>query len=277
MKLRVPQFYVHLVLMAMVTFGTCFLYQSTIGKEREGWHKGLPKQYNSIWLVHDDNRPKPPYVKTGKKVTDAPSDAIVLFDGTDLSNWVGKWNVKDGYMEVNHTGGIRTKGEFGDCQLHLEYRSPTPVQRKSQARGNSGIMLMKRYEIQVLDNYENESYADGYMGAVYGQHPPMVNACKPPGEWQTYDIIFRRPRFDENKKLVEPARVTVMINGVVVQHNAEIYGRVTYRGLAKYQWHDDEEPIVLQDHGDRQNPRFRNIWIRKLDLSHEALDNRPKK
>lgn len=275
MRARPSTLGLHFTLATLAILGGLSLHElGVLAKERDNWHEGLPRQYHSIWLVHDDNRPKPPRVMPGETPMDAPSDAIILFDGKDLSNWNGKWNVENGYMEVNHTGSITTKGEFGDCQLHLEYRSPTPVQKKSQARGNSGILFMKRYEVQVLDNHDNETYADGYIGSVYGQHPPMVNACKKPGEWQTYDIIFRRPRFNEKKELVEPARITVFLNGVLVQHNAEVYGKVRWRGLAKYEYHDDAEPIQLQDHGDRQNPRFRNIWIRKLDLSHEALDNR---
>jgi hypothetical protein len=241
----------------------------------------LPQQYNSIWKVHDINRPKPPNVTPGADAGVPPSDAIVLFDGKDLSKWQSakrgggeaEWKVENGYMEANHTGNIKTKEEFGDCQLHLEYRAPTPPAKVSQHRGNSGIILMGRYEVQVLDSYDNPTYSDGYIGAVYGQHPPLVNGCRKPGEWQTYDLIFRAPRFD-GKELKEPGRVTVLLNGIVVQHNAEIYGGVAWRKLAKYTPHGPKGSLLLQDHGDRQAVRFRNIWIRNLDLSWEAIDNR---
>ncbi len=242
-------------------------------KERPDWHKGLPQQYKSKWLVHDDNRPKPATVTPGATSLDAPSDAIVLFDGKDLSKWQkergggpAEWKVENGAMVVNDTGSIKTVDKFGDCQLHLEWMSPSPPQKNSQGRGNSGIILMERYEVQVLDNYDNETYADGYVGSVYGQHPAMANASRKPGEWQTYDVIFRAPRFADGK-LVEPARVTAIINGILVQHNAEVYGSVVWRNLAKYAPHDAAAPLLLQDHGDKQAMRFRNIWIRRPDLS----------
>jgi hypothetical protein len=236
--------------------------------------------------VHDIDRPKPRVVTPGAKPGDPPSDAIVLFDGKDLSKWVAqekgqaapaKWKVENGYMEINGTGSISSKEEFGDCQVHLEYMAPTPVKGKSQVRGNSGVIIMGRYEIQLLDNFDNETYAEGYIGAVYGQHPPLVNAARKPGEWQAYDIIFRRPRYKDGA-VVERGRVTVLLNGVLVQHNAEIYGPVAYRQLASYPKEKAGEepakgPLVLQDHGDKQTPRFRNIWVRKLDLSPEAIDN----
>ncbi len=237
------------------------------------WHKGLPRQHNSKWLVHDLRRPKPEAVTPGRTPQDAPSDAIVLFDGRDLSQWKSQqgdgpatWKVENGYMEVNDTGSIITREDFGDCQLHLEYMAPTPPQKNDQARGNSGIIFMGRYEIQVLDNYESPTYSDGYIGSVYGQHPPMVNAGRKPGEWQTYDIVFRAPRFKDGD-VAEPGRVTVILNGVVVQHNAQVYGGVAWRQLATYSPHAPAAPLLLQDHGDKQAVRFRNIWIRRLDLS----------
>ncbi len=254
------------------------------GDKHAAWHKGLPKQYHSKWFVHDLNRPKPTKVAPAAKPCDAPADAIVLFDGTDLSKWMkrngadAEWTVKDGYAELNHTRSIMTRQKFGDCQLHLEFRTPTPPGKKDQHRGNSGIIFMNRYEMQVLDNHDNPTYADGYVGAVYGQHPPLANACRAPGEWQTYDIIFRRPRLEldgKDVKVIEPGRFTAFLNGVLVQHNAEIYGPVRWRDRAKYQGRDvvDEKgkPIVadhlqIQDHGDRQKMRFRNIWIRPLDF-----------
>ncbi|MCZ6792915.1 MAG: DUF1080 domain-containing protein [Planctomycetota bacterium] len=252
-----------------------------IAQEGPDWNKDLPQQHNSVWKVHDINRPKPRKVEPGARPGAPPADAIVLFDGKDLSRWTAagkqpkpaRWRVENGYMEVNDTGSIRTKEEFGDCQLHLEYMAPTPPKKVSQGRGNSGIIFMSRYEVQVLDNHDNPTYSDGYIGAVYGQHPPLVNAGRKPGEWQTYDIVFRRPRFKDGE-VVEPGRFTVFLNGVLLQHNAEIYGEVAWRELARYRPHGPTGPIVLQDHGDQQTPRFRNIWLRKLDLSPEAIDNR---
>ncbi len=256
----------------LLSAGSYIVFRSAEAKERPDWHNGLPQQYKSKWFVHDDNRPKPPAVTPGPTSQDAPSDAVVLFDGKDLSKWQREkggpagWKVENGAMEVNNTGSIKTVENFGDCQLHLEWMSPTPTQQSSQGRGNSGIILMERYEIQVLDNYDNETYADGYVGSVYGQHPAMANASRKPGEWQTYDVVFRAPRFADGK-LVEPARVTALVNGILVQHNAEVFGRVAWRHLAKYTPHDAEAPLFLQDHGDKQAVRFRNIWIRRLDLS----------
>lgn len=250
------------------------------------WHDGLPTQHQSIWLKHDMQRPKPRKVDPGPTAASPPSDAIVLFDGTDLSQWENVepdgrlWDIRDGAMELNGQGSLRTKATFGDCQLHLEYRAPTPVQDGGQARGNSGIFFFVApgkgagYEVQVLDNFGNETYADGYIGAVFGDHPPMVNAARRPGEWQTYDIVFRAPRWTGDT-LTEPGRFTIFLNGVVVQHAAPIHGEAAWRELSSYGGPRSEGHIVLQDHRDGQQPRFRNIWIRRLDLSHDALDDRP--
>ena len=274
----------HPLVVAAVTLAVAVAIHALLGmagaQEGPDWKEGLPRQHKSIWLVHDPDRPKPPPVEPGLHRDAPPSDAIVLFDGTDISSWErhrreggdAEWKVESGYMEVNDTGSIRTRESFRDCQLHLEYMAPTPPREKSQARGNSGIIFMGLFEVQVLDNRDNATYADGYIGAVYGQHPPIVNAGRKPGEWQTYDIVFRAPRF-EGDDLVEPARLTVFLNGVVVQHNAEVYGEVAWRRLAQYGRPREEGPLVLQDHGDKQSVRFRNVWLRKLDLSPEALDN----
>ena len=220
------------------------------------------------WAVHDPNRPLPDVV-TPAAHEKPPSDAIVLFDGKDLSQWLSvkdggpaKWNVREDCMEiVKETGDIRTKRAFGDCQLHIEWASPAKIAGESQDRGNSGVYLMSKYEIQVLDTYSNVSYADGLAAAVYGQSPPMVNASLPPGQWQTYDIIFRRPVF-KGKRVVRPATVTVFHNGVLVQDNFEIEGATVWKQRAKYQPHPDKLPILLQDHG--SPVRYRNIWIREL-------------
>jgi hypothetical protein len=197
-----------------------------------------------------------------------PSDAIVLFDGKDLSQWKGensgpaKWEVQDGVATVNGTGSISTKQEFGDCQLHVEWATPEKVEGEGQGRGNSGIILQGRYELQVLDSYINKTYYDGQAGAIYKQYAPLVNACRKPGEWQTYDIIFHAPRFDADGKLEKPGTVTVLQNGVLVQDNVEIKGNTGPAGAPKYRAHPLKQSLVLQDH---HNPvRFRNIWIREL-------------
>ncbi|MCX7016247.1 MAG: DUF1080 domain-containing protein [Candidatus Sumerlaeota bacterium] len=227
----------------------------------------------SKWRVHDSNRPQPRIVAPGTesaqdKAGKAPSDAVILFDGKDLSGWIGKgggaaqWKVENGYMEVvPTTGNIQTKAPFGDCQLHVEFATPEKVEGDSQGRGNSGVFLMGLYEFQVLDCYDNPTYADGTTGAIYGQYPPLVNACRKPGEWQTYDIVWIAPRFD-GARLVSPARVTIILNGVLAQHDKELQGPTQHRKLAQYQPHPPVGPLVLQDH---KNPvRFRNIWYRPL-------------
>ena len=227
------------------------------------------------WLDHDRLRPQPAVVRgaipsTQEKVGKAPSDAVVLFDGTDLSQWSSmdgsptKWIMRDGYMEcVRGSGYVRTLQNFGDCQLHVEWATPTPPHGEGQGRGNSGVFFgLDRYEVQVLDSYESPTYADGSAAAVYGQYPPLVNASMPPGQWQTYDIIYTAPRFDAEQKLLSPARLTVIHNGVLVQNNVQLTGPTSWLERAPYRYHPEKQPISLQDHG---NPvRFRNIWIREL-------------
>jgi len=212
---------------------------------------------------------EPPIVTPGKANSDPPSDAIVLFNGKDLSQWRGadgapaKWIVRDGYVEVAAgTGDISTAQQFGNVQLHIEWATPTIPRGEGQERGNSGVFLMGRYEVQVLDSYDNKTYYHGQAGAVYKQYAPLVNVSRKPGEWQAYDIIFKAPKFDEQGKVVDRARVTVLHNGVLIQNNVEIYG-ITYNDRpALYIAHAPEESLRLQDHG---NPvRYRNIWIRRL-------------
>jgi hypothetical protein len=228
---------------------------------------GLP------WHVHDPARPRPPIVTPGAAPGAPPSDAVVLFDGKDLSKWSQrgpkgevldpKWPLRDGYFETGaRTGSLYTRESFGDVQLHVEWAAPTPVVGTSQGRGNSGVLLMGLYEIQVLDSFDNLSYADGQAGAIYGQWPPLVNAARKPGEWQTYDIIFEAPRFEGNK-LVRPAYQTVIWNGVVIHNRKEVMGPMIYRDVASYKTpHAAELPLMLQDHN---NPvRYRNIWVRRL-------------
>ena len=217
--------------------------------------------------VHDGLRPQPPVVRPGTAGS-PPSDAVVLFDGTDLSGWEAHdgspaaWKVEGGYMEVvPGTGTLRTKARFGDCHLHLEWAAPAEVRGESQGRGNSGVFLMGRYEIQVLDCYGTPTYADGTTGAIYGQYPPLANACRPPGEWQEYDLIWEAPRFS-GEALVRPAYVTVVLNGIVLHHRTELLGYTSHRELTTYVAHDPVGPLELQDHGDLV--RFRNIWYRPL-------------
>lgn len=212
---------------------------------------------------------EPPVVTPGKSASDAPSDAVVLFDGRDLSKWRAvnggdaKWMIKDGYMEVvPGTGDIATKDEFGDCQLHVEWAAPEVVKGEGQGRGNSGVFLMERYEVQVLDSYNNATYFHGQAGAIYKQHAPLVNASRKPGEWQSYDIIFKAPRFDEQGKVTERARITVFHNGVLIQNNVEIYGNTWHDRPSYYIAHGPKGSVKLQDH--RDLVRYRNIWIRPL-------------
>lgn len=215
--------------------------------------------------------PVPEVVNTTSK-NNIPSDAVVLFDGTNLNQWESVlggdagWEVKDGILTVKAgSKDIKTKMQFADCQLHIEWRTPAEIKGKSQGRGNSGIFLQERYEVQVLDSYENPTYSNGQAGSVYKQHIPMVNASRKPGEWQTYDIIFTAPRFNIDSTLKTPAYVTVIHNGVVVQHHVEIKGTTTFTGQPKYSKHNFKESLSLQDHG---NPvSYRNIWVRELNVT----------
>ena len=237
---------------------------------------GLP------WHVHDPDRPHPRVVTPGRDCGDPPSDAIVLFDGKDLSHWTAhhsditkagggdapEWKVEDGaIVVVPDTGDIITKEKFGDCQLHVEWAEPPDIKGTSQARGNSGVLLMTRFEVQVLDSYKSPTYADGQAGALYGQWPPLVNPIRPPGEWQTYDIVFEAPRF-EGTKLVKPAYFTVFFNGVLVHNHQPSMGPMVYRQVAHYEPMPAEDSLLLQNHHDAV--RYRNIWIRRLGHYDEA-------
>jgi hypothetical protein len=225
------------------------------------------------WPQHSLTRPQPRVVDPGPFTRSAPppSDAVVVFDGASLARWESadkpntpaKWKVANGYMEVvPNTGMIATKQRFGDVQLHIEWATPKPGTGESQERGNSGVFLMGRYEVQVLDSYKNVTYPDGQAGAIYGQYPPLVNASRPPGEWQTYDILFHGPRFDAQGKLTRPARMTVLHNGVLVQDDVVLTGPTAHQTRPPYAVHPDKLPLSLQDHG---NPiRYRNIWLREL-------------
>jgi hypothetical protein len=230
---------------------------------------------HSGWKQHSMRRPKPPVVTPADAPGKPPADAVVLFDGKSLDAFASqgggpaKWTLGDGWFEVKPgSGPIVTKAAFGDVQLHIEWASPSPAVGKSQDRGNSGVFLMNQFEIQVLDNFEAETYADGQAGAIYGQYPPLANASRPPGEWQAYDIAFRRPRFDAAGKLTEPARMTVIHNGIVVQNNEVIYGPTSWLRYDPYSKGPDKAPIELQDHG--HTVKFRNFWVRELPERAEA-------
>jgi hypothetical protein len=198
-----------------------------------------------------------------------PSDAVILFDGEDLAEWESvndgpaAWDVENGTMTVRPgTGDIRSKSSFGDVQLHVEWRTPAHVEGEGQDRGNSGVYLMSRYEVQVLDSYGNRTYSNGQAGALYKQHIPLVNASRPPGTWQSYDIVFRAPRFGEDGMVTEPATCTVLHNGILIQDHVELAGDTVYSGLPRYTPHPDRLPLLLQDHGSAVS--YRNIWIREL-------------
>lgn len=220
------------------------------------------------WHVHDMNRPRPAVVTPGNPSTQdqtgtAPSDAVVLFDGKSLDAFRpnNTWKIVNGDLQVGK-GMLVTKDQFTDVQLHLEWREPTPPKGSSQGRGNSGVFLMGIYETQVLDSYQNDTYPDGQCGAVYNQHPPLVNACRPPGQWQSYDIIWHCPHFNSDGSLASPARITTLQNGVLIQDNYELKGLTNHMTVPKYTNKATQGPLALQDHG---NPiLFRNIWIRPL-------------
>ena len=233
-------------------------------------YTNTPVLPNSQWRVHDKHRPRPAVVKAGEALGQAPSDATILFDGKDLSEWKrqGKkdepapWKVGDGFFEaVGGSGSIVTRKEFGDMQLHIEWSAPEIVKGESQGRGNSGVIIMGKYEIQILDSYENDSYADGQAASIYGQFPPQVNVTKAPGQWNVYDIIFEAPRFDGDK-LTKPARSTIFHNGVLVQNAKEHIGQMAHQEVGKYRPHSPTGPILLQDHGN--STRFRNVWARRI-------------
>jgi 3-keto-disaccharide hydrolase len=225
-----------------------------------------PMQPNGKWHIHDIKRPHPSVVST---TSPAPSDATVLIGSRDdLSAWQMiadgspvTWPMKDGVISTGK-GMIRTKAEFTDFQLHVEFATPSEVKGDSQGRGNSGVYLLGKFEIQVLDSYNNPTYSDGQASAMYGQYPPLVNASRPPGQWQTYDIIFTAPRFKNDKTLDKPAVATVLHNGVVVHNGTAFFGPTQHRKIDPYTPDNAKGPIALQDHG---NPvRYRNIWIRAV-------------
>jgi Domain of Unknown Function (DUF1080) len=249
--------------------------------ERPGF-RDTPILPGTNWHVHDSERPDPPVVSPGAAAGQPPSDAVVLLDGTSQTAWKAReapWMLADGiltappYAKGRKPNPIETVEGFGDVQLHLEFRTPMPDGTTGQIPGNSGIWFMQRYEVQILDGFANPTYADGTLGALYGWKPPLVNAARRPGEWQSYDIIFERPRFAADGSLVRPAYATVLLNNVVVQHRQPFLGTTVWRKIATYTPHADSLPLQLQDHGSPVS--FRNIWARRLPeagLSHSPGD-----
>jgi Domain of Unknown Function (DUF1080) len=245
-----------------------------VQQKREGY-TDTPILPGQKWHVHDPARPYPAEVDPGSVSGAAPSDAIVLFDGKDLSKWMQKrgpngspsdpkWKIEDGVLVVNPgTGDLFTREKFGDCQLHVEWMEPADIEGSGQGRGNSGVFLMSRYEVQVLDSYRAPTYADGQAAAIYGQWPPLVNPMRKPGQWQSYDIIFKAAKFDGGK-LADPAYMTVLFNGVVVHDHQKLNGPTGHRVVQPYANQDTEDSIGLQDHGSTRPVRFRNIWVRRL-------------
>ncbi len=259
-----------------VSIGTLIAISSLgIGQDKPKLgFKDTPMLPGDKWHVHDGDRPQPPVITPGTCSTEdvpgqAPSDAVVLFDGKDLSHWrnhrgkPAEWEVMDGAIVIKPgKGTIQSQEEFGDCQIHLEFASPVPPRGHDQDRGNSGVLIFGRYEVQVLDSYGNLTYPDGQAAAIYGQYPPLVNASRPPGQWQSFDIIFTAPRFKPDGTLESPAFETVFHNGVLVHNHTAVIGPMAYRTIAKYTPHGPKGPIVLQDHG--HPVRFRNIWVREI-------------
>jgi hypothetical protein len=239
-------------------------------QEKPGF-KDTPTLPDGKWKVHDADRPHPSVVTPGAAPGAPPSDAVVLFDGKSLDAWQPQatpWVVKDGAVVStpkaagSGENALVTRQSFGDVQLHLEFRSPNPPEKSSQDRGNSGIWFMQRYEIQILDGYNNPTYADGTVGAIYGWKPPLVNASRRPGEWQQYDVVFERPHFGPDGKLLRPAYITAFLNGVLVQNRQPWLGGTIWRNVGQYEAHGDAAPIQLQDHNSPVS--FRNIWVRPL-------------
>lgn len=251
--------------MASLRYLACLLPAALFAAEPVPQPDLPPPEATEVWT------PVPPVV--GAAEGKVPSDAVVLFDGNSLDAWESKktpgtpnpWKLEDGLLVVTpRSGYIQSKQAFGDVQVHVEFRTPAEVKGASQGRGNSGVFLMGLYEVQILDSYENPTYVNGQAASIYKQHIPLVNASRPPGEWQSYDVVFLAPRFAPDGKLLRPAYLTVFHNGVLVQYNVELKGPTEYRGFPRYAAHPAKLPLALQDHS---NPiAFRNIWVRELNL-----------
>lgn len=253
------RFFLKRALYRDICFFILLIFFSRLGFSQKG-----DPALTEIW------NPVPPVISPGKNAGDAPSDAIILFKAVkDTANWMhvtGKpfgWQVKDDFFTVKPgAGSIETRDQFGSCQLHIEWKTPSAVSGEGQGRGNSGLFFMGRYELQILDSYQNATYVNGQAGSIYKQKPPFANACRPPGEWQSYDVIFTAPAFNPDSTLKSPAFITVFHNGVLIHNQFALWGQTRYIGIPKYQAHDEKAPLMLQDHGNEVS--FRNIWIRQL-------------
>lgn len=268
-----------MAMLAAIATGTLAQAEPQGKAEEKPGFKDTPILPGGQWHVHDPDRPAPTVVTPAANPGGAPSDATILFDGTSLDAWRGErapWSLDRGVMTIpsrTKSGGennLISKQAFGDVQLHLEFRSPNPPTKNSQNRGNSGIWFMQRYEVQILDSYQNPTYADGAVGAVYAWKPALVNPSRKPGEWQSYDIVFERPRFAADGTLARPAYVTVLLNGVLVQNHQAMLGTTKWRSIGQYQAHGPTAPIQLQDHDSPVS--FRNIWVRPLPQDVIAQD-----
>lgn len=239
----------------------CFFFVGTLCAQNQK-RESLEPTVTEIW------EPIPAKITPGTNAGEAPSDATVLFNGKDMNEWTSldgtaaKWDMKDGFFTVKKgTGDIKTKKLFGDIQLHIEWRAPSEIIGEGQGRGNSGIFLQEKYELQVLDSYESRTYSNGQAGSIYKQAIPMANPTRKPGEWQVYDVVYTAPRFSDNGRVIVPAYITVLLNGVVVQNHLQIIGPTEYKGMPVYISHG-KASLKLQDHG---NPvSYRNIWVREL-------------
>jgi len=253
------------------------IFVATAGEEKLGYDD-TPMIPDTPWHVHDGNRPQPkvigpPTESTNELPGKPPSDAIVLFDGKDASKWGGGdngkgWKLENGAL-VAGKQDLMTLDSFGDCHLHIEWSAPKPPKGSGQGRSNSGIFMFGQYEIQILDSFENKTYPDGNAGAIYGQYPPLVNAMRPPTEWNIFDVVFTAPRFKDDKTLDKPAYVTVMHNGVLIHNHAKILGAANHRKLGEYAFHAEKGGILLQ--GMNSGIRYRNIWVRPTT----GYDNKP--
>jgi 3-keto-disaccharide hydrolase len=262
---RAPARSVHLTTtFAALAVVAAFCAAAVAGQPKEApGYDDTPFLPGSPWRVHDRRRPQPPLVEPGARPGDPPSDAVILFDGKDLSQWQGgnPRGVQDGTLNILKTGELRSKQQFGDCQVHVEWMTPAKPDGGPMTWGNSGVFLMDLFEVQIIESRASHIYADGNAGAVYGQTPAMVNASRRPGQWQTFDIVFTAPRF-KGGKLAQPAYVTVLQNGVLVQNHTVILGATVHRALPAYRSTATQGPIRLQQHGSAV--RFRNIWVRRL-------------
>lgn len=253
-------------LSVLVLLGAGVIWNSTLLAEEKPGYDDTPMLPDSQWRVHDRNRPQAPIVEPGAKPGDPPSDAIVLFDGHDVSHWEGLTAeaIEDGAINIVKTPGLTTKQEFGDCQLHIEWATPAEADGNAMNWGNSGVFFQGLYELQIIESKACHIYADGIAGAIYGQFPPLANPSRGPGQWQTFDAVFQAPRF-EGEKLVEPARMTVFWNGVLVQYHQKILGATKHKMFPEYDQKIETGPLVIQQH--HSAVRLRNIWIRPLELT----------